>query len=105
VSSGDVAAFQFSTPVDPAHFVLRSLALATNADSAFPGTLELFNWRTQSWDNVPFAVGNLPIPNPDRYYSATGSVRVRFHYRAVPTSGPASVNFTRFQLLVGGAAR
>src|SRR5262249_42669712 len=105
INAGDTAAFQFTTPVPPAHFGLRSLILATNADTSFTGTLEFFNWRSQAWEDVPFALGNLQIPNPERYYSSTGVVRLRFRYKASPTSGSSSVVFTRFQLLVGGTGR
>jgi hypothetical protein len=105
INAGDTAAFQFTTPIRPAQFSLRSLTLATNADYSFTGTLELFDWRTQVWENVPFSLGNLPIPNPERFFSSTGVVRVRFRYKAMPTTGPSSVTFTRFQLLIGGAGR
>jgi hypothetical protein len=103
VNSGDTVSFQYTAPIEAAHFGLRSLTLATSASSAVQGTVEAFNWRTQTWDEVPFVVGNLQIPNPDRYFSNTGSVRLRFHYK--PTAGPTTITFSRFQLLVGGTGR
>jgi hypothetical protein len=105
INSGDTPAFQFTSPVRPNRFTMHSLTLVTNADYSFTGTLECFNWRTQTWEAVPFSLGSLPIPNPERYFSSTGIVRLRFRYRAAPTGGPVSVTFTRFQLLIGGAGR
>jgi hypothetical protein len=105
LNAGDVAAFQFRAPVMPGHFTLRSLTFATSADGAVPATLEAYNWRAGTWEEVPFAVGNLMIPGPERYFSETGMIRLRFRYRPVNTSGPSTVTFTRFQLLVGGVGR
>jgi hypothetical protein len=106
VNAGDTAAFQFTVPIAPAHFAVRSLALNTAADTPVVGTLDVYNWRTQSWDNVPFNLGNTPIPNPERYYSTTGEVRLRFRYKPPsPTSGAGTITFTRFQLGVEGMGR
>jgi hypothetical protein len=105
VTSGDTAAFQYSAPIDPAHFAVRSLTLATSTDSPAPATLEMFNWRSQAWEQVPFAVGSLAIPNPERYFSTTGTIRLRLHYRQTPGVGPSSITFSRFLLSVGGVSR
>ncbi len=104
VNPGDSIAFQFTSPVDPARFSLRSLTLATASRQPVLGTLEAYNWRTGTWDDVPFAVGNLMIPNPERFLSATGVVRLRFQNKST-TAGGAAVKFTRFQLLIGGMGR
>ncbi|HVC35079.1 MAG TPA: hypothetical protein VNL16_16325, partial [Chloroflexota bacterium] len=69
------------------------------------GTLQAFDWRTSAWDDVPYAVGNLSIPNPERFFSATGAVRLRFGNQASTTTGSGPVRFTRFQLLIGGTGR
>jgi hypothetical protein len=106
INSGDTAAYQFTSPIDPGHFALRSLALDTGSDDFARGTLEFYNWRTQGWEEIPFTVGNLPIPNPDRYFSATGLVRLRFRYKSAPApQGAATMTFNKFQLLVGGVGR
>ncbi len=105
INAGDIAAFQFTTPVDPARFAVRSLTLVTAAEGAIPGTLEAFNWRTQTWETIPFSLGTLSLPTPERYFSATGTVRLRFHYRPPNPGGAATANFTRFQLQVGGIGR
>jgi hypothetical protein len=105
VNPGESIAFQFASPVDPAHFSLRSLTLATTTVMPVLGTLELYDWRTGAWDDVPFAVGNLMIPNPERFLSATGTVRLRFQNKSTTANGAATVKFTRFQLLIGGMGR
>ncbi len=102
VNAGDSVEFQFSSPVNPAHFTLHSLTLATSASSAVTGTLQMFDWRTGAWADVPFGIGNLTIPSPDRFFSATGAVKLRFQNTATGTAG---VRFTRFQLLIGGTGR
>jgi hypothetical protein len=106
ISSGDTAAYQFTTPIEPGHFALRSLALDTASDDFARGTLEFYNWRNQSWEEIPYTVGNLAIPNPDRFYAATGLVRLRFRYKSAPApQGTATMTFSKFQLLVGGVGR
>lgn len=105
VNSGDTVSFQFTAPIDSGHFSLRSLTFATSANSPVQGTLEAFDWRTQTWDEVPFVVGNLLIPTPERYFSSTGSVRLRFHYKPATSSGTTTATFSRFQLLIGGTGR
>jgi hypothetical protein len=105
VNAGDEAEFQFRAPVEPAHFVLRGLDLVTRTNVPINGTLELYDWRTGAWEGAPFAVGNLPIPNPERFVSATGVVRLRFRYQPSANGTPTSVSFTRFQLQIDGEGR
>jgi hypothetical protein len=106
INSGDTAAYQYTSPIDPAHFAIRSLELDSGSDDFATGTLEFYNWRTQAWEETPYSVGNLPIPNPDRYFSATGLVRLRFRYHSAPAPmGAASITFNRFQLVIGGVGR
>jgi hypothetical protein len=105
LSAGDTAAFQYTAPVDPSHFAIRSLSLVTAATQPMPGDFEVFNWRTQSWDAVQWLVGNLTIPSPEQYFSATGVVRLRFHYKPLANLGSSNATFTRFQLSVGGVGR
>ncbi|MBX6770441.1 MAG: hypothetical protein IRY83_01835 [Chloroflexi bacterium] len=105
VNAGDSVGFQYTSPVDPSRFSVRSLTLVTATTSPVSGALQVYDWRTASWDDVPFAVGNLAIPNPDRFFSATGLVRLRFQNRATAAPGTAPVKFTRFQLLIGGVGR
>ncbi len=105
VNPGDTIAFQFTSPVDPSRFSLRSLTLATASRQQVLGTLEAYNWRAGTWDDVPFAVGNLMIPNPERFLSATGVVRLRFQNKSTAPGGGAAIKFTRFQLLIGGMGR
>lgn len=105
VNPGDTVAFQFTSPVDPARFSLRSLTLATSSRQQVLGTLEAYDWRTGAWDDVPFALGNLTIPNPERFLSATGVVRLRFENKASTATGGSAIKFTRFQLLIGGMGR
>lgn len=105
VNAGDEAGFEFRAPVDPAHFVIRGLNLVSATNVPVPSTLELFDWRAAFWEQVPYATGNLAISNPERYFSATGTVRLRFHYKAGGNGTPASITFTRFQVLISGAGR
>ncbi|MGH2460310.1 MAG: hypothetical protein ACRDIY_15750, partial [Chloroflexota bacterium] len=102
VNAGDSVEYQFTSPVSPAHFMIRSLTLATSAASTATGTLQLFDWRAGDWADVPFGVGNLTIPNPERFFSATGAVKLRFQNSA---TGASAVRFTRFELLIGGTGR
>ncbi|HUX85474.1 MAG TPA: hypothetical protein VMW65_00605, partial [Chloroflexota bacterium] len=104
INSGETAAFQFTLPVDPTRFAPQTLSLNTSADSSVTGKLDVFNWRLATWQTVPFSIGNLAIPNADRFVSATGEVRLRFHYQ--PTSSAnTSATFTRFQLSAGGSGQ
>jgi hypothetical protein len=106
VNAGDSAAFQFTVPVDPSHFALHALTLLTSANQAVSGSLDAYDWQTGVWDSVPYSVGNLVIPNPERYFSATGQVRLRFQYKpANSVGGQASVTFSRFELQVQGMGR
>ena len=106
INSGDTAAYQYTSPIDPTHFSVRSLELDSGSDDFATGTLEFYNWRTQAWEETPYAVGNLSIPNPERYFSATGLVRLRFRYHSAPAPmGSAAITFNRFQLLIGGVGR
>lgn len=105
VNAGDTVSYQFTAPVDPAHFALRSLTFATAASSPVLGTLQLYDWRAAAWEDVPYALGNLSIPNPERFFSATGVVRLKFQNRSVANNGADSIRFTRFQLLIGGVGR
>ena len=106
IASGDTAAYQYTTPIEPGHFALRSLALDTASDDFARGTLEFYNWRNQSWEEIPYSVGNLAIQNPERFFSATGLVRLRFRYKSAPApQGTATMTFSKFQLLVGGVGR
>ena len=104
INSGETAAFEFSLPVDPPRFATQSLSLNTSTDSSVTGKLDVFNWRLSTWQSVPFSVGNLAIPNADRFVSATGEVRLRFHYQ--PTSSAnTTATFTRFQLSANGSGQ
>lgn len=105
VNAGDEAEFQFRAPVDPAHFALRGLTLVSNTNVPIRGTLELYDWRAGAWESVPFQLGALPIPNPDRFVSATGVARLRFRYQPGPSGTPTSVSFTRFQFQIEGSGR
>jgi hypothetical protein len=106
INTGDSAAFQFTAPIDPGHFALRSMTLVTASDNDPSGVLEFFNWRTQVWDTISFAPGNLAIPTPDRYFSPTGLVRLRFRYKSAPAPmGASTLTFNKFQLLIGGVGR
>ena len=102
VNAGDSIEYQFTSPVSPAHFMVHSLTLATSASPTAFGTLQLFDWRAGAWADVPFGVGNLAIPNPERFVSATGTVMLRFQNTA---TGASAVRFSRFQLLIGGTGR
>lgn len=105
VNAGESIGYQFSSPTDPAHFSLRSLTLATAAATPASGTLALYDWRAGRWVEIPFALGNLSIPNPERFFSATGLVRIQFQNKSTSTIGATPVKFTRFQLLIGGVGR
>lgn len=105
VNAGDEAGFEFRAPIDPAHFVVRGINLVSAMNVPMPSTLELFDWRAASWEQVPYATGNLTIPNPERYFSATGTLRIRFHYKPGGNGTPASITFSRFQVLISGVGR
>ncbi len=102
INSGETAAFEFTLPVQRSRFAPQTLTLSTSADSAVSGTLDVFNWRLSTWENVPFSTGDLTIPNAERFVSATGTVRLRFHYKPA-SSASTTATFTRFQLSVGGS--
>lgn len=105
VNPGDTIAFQFTNPVDSPHFVLRSLTLVSVATSPVFGTLQAFDWRTGAWDTVPFATGAVTIPTPERFLSATGTVRLRFQDTSPVSPNTPATQFSRFQLLINGAGR
>ncbi len=113
LAAGESMALQFILPAPPGRFRLQELRLNVEgrisgrgaAQRNGPGRVSLLNWREGEWQEFEVAFGPNAIPQPERYVSAGGEVRVRYLFPAQQGPGPSSISLSRFDLSAWGVAR
>ena len=70
-----------------------------------PFTINVFNWRQSKWDPWEVYPGSSILPEPDRYISAVGEIRVRYSLETNPSSPLKEARFTRFDVTPVGVVR
>lgn len=114
LSVGESASTEYTLPVQHDQFDVDHLALDIagtindGSDAVAPaalGSAYVFDWQKADWTEVNLTFGENVLPDPQRFVSPLGIVRVRYTFRP---SGDASLNrfhVSRFDILIGGHAR
>lgn len=113
VAQGEAITLQFALPATEGRYALQQLRL--NVEGSYTGrsprqaqppfTVSVFNWRQSRWDPWEVYSGSSIVPEPERYLSAVGEIRVRYALESNPNSPLRETRFTRFDVTPVGAVR
>jgi hypothetical protein len=106
VSPGDSINLQFTLPPMDGPWSVESLlvnldAVALTVRSRMSVSVDrvsLFNWRSGEWQDWELGGRTAQVPEPERFVSATGDVRLRFHIDNSLSTQVRQVNVTRLDV-------